>query len=205
MPREERTEVLVVGAGPVGMLTALLLARMGVQVRIVDQEWRTASRTYACALHPRTLQLLDQLGLNREILGSGRQVKTVAFYEGEMRRGDAKISELKTDFPYVLVLAQSAFEHLLEQKLKTEGKVTVDWNHRLAALRPDGHSALAVIEKLGVSAKGYIIPEMDWSVERTWDTRATYVVGADGPNSSVAQSLGLEYRATGRFGILRCL
>ena len=62
MLRHEQTEVLVTGAGPVGMLTALLLARGGVRVRIIDQDWRTASRTYACALHPHSLKLLDKLG-----------------------------------------------------------------------------------------------------------------------------------------------
>jgi len=81
MQRERRTEVLVVGAGPVGMLTALLLSRDGVNVRIIDRDWRTASRTYACALHPRTLQLLSTVELTREVLAVGQQVSRVAFYE----------------------------------------------------------------------------------------------------------------------------
>ena len=59
--REERTEVLVVGAGPVGLLTAILLAEAGIEVRIIDREARTTVRSYACALHPRTLRLLQRL------------------------------------------------------------------------------------------------------------------------------------------------
>ena len=70
--REERTEVLVVGAGPVGLLTAILLAEAGIEVRIIDREERTASRSYACALHPRTLRLLDGMGLAAPALAAGR-------------------------------------------------------------------------------------------------------------------------------------
>jgi 2-polyprenyl-6-methoxyphenol hydroxylase-like FAD-dependent oxidoreductase len=80
MPSEEQIDVLVVGAGPVGMLNALLLAENGVQVRIIDQERRTASRTYACAMHSRALQLMDAIGFGREILAAGRRIDKVAFY-----------------------------------------------------------------------------------------------------------------------------
>jgi 2-polyprenyl-6-methoxyphenol hydroxylase-like FAD-dependent oxidoreductase len=197
MLRQERTEVLVVGAGPVGMLTALLLSRGGVRVRIIDQEWRTASRTYACALHPRTLQLLDGVGLASEVLDSGRRVGTVAFYESASRRAEAKLAQVSSPFPFVLVLAQSAFEKLLEETLRKEAGVEVEWNHRLSGLRPEADSAVAVVDKLGVSAKGYIVPEMEWSVERTDEIRASYIIGADGTNSSVARCLGTSYHAAG--------
>ena len=63
-----KTEVLIVGAGPVGMLTALLLTRHGIQVRIVDQESRTAAHSYACALHPASLRLLEQIDLAEEVV-----------------------------------------------------------------------------------------------------------------------------------------
>ena len=201
MPREERTDVLVVGAGPVGMLTALILSQSGVQVQIIDEDSRTASRAYACALHPATLKLLDRLGLARPILESGQRVDGVAFYEGEKRRGEAKFSRLSTEFPSVVVVAQSAFEHLLEEKLKKDANLPVQWNHRLAAYRPDGPTAVATVETLAVSAKGYIIPEMDWSVQKSGATRADYVVGCDGPNSSVAHALnpGFEKRGEPEF------
>jgi 2-polyprenyl-6-methoxyphenol hydroxylase-like FAD-dependent oxidoreductase len=61
--REEQTEVLVVGAGPVGLLAAVLLAEAGIRVRVIDCEERTTTRSYACALHPRVLRLLTRLGL----------------------------------------------------------------------------------------------------------------------------------------------
>src|SRR5271166_6098469 len=90
--REERTEVLVVGAGPVGLLTAILLAEAGIEVKIIDREERTTARSYACALHARTLNLLQQLGLAAPILEHGRRVQTVAFYDREARRAEVKLS-----------------------------------------------------------------------------------------------------------------
>src|ERR1041385_5218206 len=197
MLREERTEVLVAGAGPVGMLTALLLSKGGVPVRIIDREWRTASRTYACALHPQTIKLLDRLGLAGDVLALGRRVGAVGFYEGASRRAGAKLSDLSTEYPFVLVLPQSAFENLLEQRLKQDANVQVQWNHQLSGVRTDAGSAVAVIDKLGVSAKGYVVPEMDWSVEKTEEMRFTYIIGADGPNSFVAQELAPGYETAG--------
>ena len=195
--RHEQTEVLVIGAGPVGMFTALLLARAGVKVKIVDQETRTATRTYACALHPRTIKLLEGLNLVREVLSVGRRVTTVAFYEGETRRAEAKLSDLPTDYPFALVLPQSGLESLLEQRLKSDSSVHVHWNHQLSGLRPDAQGTVAVVDEMAVSAKGYIIPEMDWSVERTDEIRADYVIGADGPNSFVAKSMALGAETIG--------
>jgi 2-polyprenyl-6-methoxyphenol hydroxylase-like FAD-dependent oxidoreductase len=197
MPREEHIEALVVGAGPVGMLHALLLAENGVQVRIIDQEWRTASRTYACALHPRTLQILDRIALGREIMAAGRRIDKVAFYEGATRVSELNLGELSSAFPFVLVLAQSALEELLEQHLRNHREIQIDWNHHLSALRPDGDAVVATVEKLGVSAKGYIIPEMEWTVEKTEELRASFVVGADGANSAVAQMMGIGYDSAG--------
>jgi 2-polyprenyl-6-methoxyphenol hydroxylase-like FAD-dependent oxidoreductase len=197
MPLEDRIDVLVVGAGPVGMLSALLLAQRGTEVRVIDQEWRTASRTYACALHPRTLQILDRVGLGPEIMAAGRKVSKVAFYEGASRMAELNLAELPGPFPFVLVLAQSIFEELLEQHLRKLHQVKVEWNHHLASLRPDGDTVSATVEKLGVSAKGYIIPEMEWTVERTAEVNSSFVIGADGSRSKVAQELGISFDSVG--------
>jgi 2-polyprenyl-6-methoxyphenol hydroxylase-like FAD-dependent oxidoreductase len=197
MLQQPRTEVLVAGAGPVGMLTALLLSKAGIRVKIVDLEGRTASRTYACALHPQVLDLMDQLGLYDDILAASHAVKTVAFYEGETRRAEAALGKLPARHPFMLVLPQSTFENLLEKRLKNEANVHVQWNHQLSGLRTEGNAAVAVIDELKMSAKGYAVPEMDWSVEKTQEWHADYVVGADGPNAFTAKSLAFGYDLAG--------
>ena len=81
----------------------------------IDQETRTAARSYACALHPRTLTLLKQMGLAEAIVERGRRIPTVAFYDGESRRAEVRLAELGGDFPFLLILPQSVFEGVLEQ------------------------------------------------------------------------------------------
>ena len=71
--KKDQTEVLVVGAGPVGLLTAILLAERDIQVQIIDSEERTAARSYACALHPATFRMLDHLGLGAGKVHQARQ------------------------------------------------------------------------------------------------------------------------------------
>ena len=61
-------EVLVVGAGPVGLFAALALAKQGIQVAIVDREWRPGAHSYALALHPHSLSLLQELGIQESVL-----------------------------------------------------------------------------------------------------------------------------------------
>jgi len=193
MAQADETEVLVVGAGPVGMLTALLLAEKGVPVRIIDKEQRATTRSYACVLHPGTLRLLDGIGLGQEALKQGRRIETIAFYEGESRRAEMKLSQLPGKFPCAVVVPQSAFEALLEQRLRRHSRVQLLWNHRLSDLRCERDTVLATIDKLVQSAKGYIIREWDWSVQKTLQARAAFVVGADGHGSMVRSRLGIEY------------
>ena len=190
--REERTEVLVVGAGPVGLLTAILLAEAGIEVRIIDREERTASRSYACALHPRTLRLLDGMGLAAPALAAGRRVEKIAFYDGATRQAEVKLSQLGGVFPFMAILPQNAFESLLEQRLRKLG-VAVNWNHRFADLHNDGEAVVATIEELGATATGYIVPHWESIVKRSFPVRAQFLIGADGHGSLVRQRLGIEH------------
>ena len=142
--REERTEVLVVGAGPVGLLTAILLAEAGIPVRIIDREARTTVRSYACALHPRTLKLLDRMGLAAPIIERGRRIEKIAFYDGTARQGEVKLSKLGGEFPFMVILPQNVFEEALEERLRKAG-TAVNWNHRFHDLQSDAGEVAATL------------------------------------------------------------
>jgi NADPH-dependent dioxygenase len=190
--RDEQTEVLVVGAGPVGLVTAIMAVEAGLKVKIVDQEARTTARSYACALHPRTLKLLDSLGLAAPMVERGRRVETVAFYEHDSRRAEVKLSELGGPFPFLLILPQGDVEQVLEQRLQKAG-VTVNWNHRFDNYQEQGEELAATLEELGGTATGYIVPHWETVVVKRIPVRAHFVVGADGHGSLVRQRLGIEY------------
>jgi 2-polyprenyl-6-methoxyphenol hydroxylase-like FAD-dependent oxidoreductase len=196
MRKHDTTEVLVVGAGPVGMFTALRLAKSGIGVKLIDQESCTAGRSYACALHPRTIQLLDEAGVASDAIKLGYPIEKAAFFEGAQQRAELELSRLPVEFPYVLVLEQKFLEDLLEQKLKSAG-VEVQWNHRLADMTMKGGGVEATIEKLGLDAKGYVVPEFEMAVKKVVSVRADFVVGADGQRSSVRRLLDINYRRMG--------
>lgn len=192
--REERTEVLVVGAGPVGLWTALMLAEAGVEVIIVDREERTAARSYACALHPRTLKLFQSMGLLRPLLEMGRRIQTVAFYEGSERRAELNLPELVGDF--LLIVPQNQLEKLLEQRLLESG-VAVQWSHRFDDLSQEEEGVTVAIEELGGTGTGYIVPHWESTVKNRRNLQAQFLIGADGHHSLVRQRLGLRYEQTG--------
>lgn len=193
MTSETKTEALVVGAGPVGMLTALVLAKGGVQTEIVDQNQGPAARGYACALHPGTLALLDRLGLARELIELGRRIDTVAFYEGTERHAELNLGELGGPFPFVLVLPQSTLEEHLEYALERQAGLKVNWKHRLTGLEHGaGAEVVATVEKLAHTSRGYIVPHWEWMVERTDHRHAEFVIGTDGYHSLVRGLIGSE-------------
>ena len=204
MIAHDETEVLVVGAGPVGMLTALLLADGGIKVRIIDEEWRTGTHSYACALHRRTLKLLDRLGLAQPVLARGRRLDSVGIYDEATRLGEMRLAPDGDGFPLAVVLPQSGLEELLEQRLNQQYGVAIDWNHRLSRLEQQGSAVTATIDRLAGTATGYIIPRWELVVKKTYQIRPAFVVGADGHESQVRHNVGIGYAQVGRaeaFGV----
>lgn len=195
MRKYEQTDVLVVGAGPTGMMTALTLAKEGVPVMVVDQEWRCAARSYACALHGRSLHLLAEMGLASTVESLGWRVEQVCFLVRQELVGILNLRELTPAHPYVLVTPQSELEGVLEQALRQQSNVQLLWNHRLASLVPETTEVLTTIEKLAESATGYIVPTWDWVVKESFLNHARYVVGADGQHSHVRRAMGIEWQA----------
>jgi 2-polyprenyl-6-methoxyphenol hydroxylase-like FAD-dependent oxidoreductase len=192
--REEQTEVLVVGAGPVGLLAAVLLAEAGIRVRVIDSEERTTTRSYACALHPRVLRLLTRLGLAADLLERGRRVEKVAFYDGPERRAEISLAQPGSPYPFLLILPQNALEQALEGRLRQKSGISVNWNHRFDASRTEDGAVVAEVERLGGTSTGYIVPHWESVVLERLAIRARFLVGADGHNSQVRERMGLEYR-----------
>ncbi|MGE5813860.1 MAG: FAD-dependent monooxygenase [Acidobacteriota bacterium] len=189
-------DVLVVGAGPVGLVAALFLQEYGVRAQIVDTHQRTTQHSYALAIHPRTLGVLDEAGLAEDLITAGRKLTKVAFYERGDRHAEIDYSALASRHPYVLVIRQSLLERAAERALR-QRKLRVFWGHRLQSLTGEGTALLAEIATLDQVATGYPVARNEWVVVGTETIRPDYIIGADGYDSAVRRMAGIEMVAHG--------
>jgi 2-polyprenyl-6-methoxyphenol hydroxylase-like FAD-dependent oxidoreductase len=185
-----KTDVLVVGAGPVGLLAALELARSGVAVEVIDKAWRSTAQSYACALHTSTLERLGALGLDRELLDAGKPIDSLAFYEGPARRAELHFRNSGSCARGLLVVPQDRLEEILENAVREQG-VKIRWGHRLDDLHQEDHAVKACVEKLTITSVGYPYARSEEMVERETEVLAKFVIGADGSSSHVRQILGI--------------
>ena len=200
MARERRTEVLVVGAGPVGLLSALVLADRGIAVEVVDQAWRPATHGFALALHPRSLELLDNLGMAEELISNGQRIDAIGFYEGTDRQAGLDLGDLDAKFPFVLALPQRELEAVLQARLRKR-RVKIRWNHRVSDLEDLGGEVVATVDKLDRVSGGYPVATRTEVVAASSVVRADYAIGADGHHSLVRRKLGLEFEHAGDAGL----
>jgi 2-polyprenyl-6-methoxyphenol hydroxylase-like FAD-dependent oxidoreductase len=191
MFRHPDPEVLVVGAGPVGLVAALFLQQYGVRLEVVDMDRRTAQHSYALAIHPRTLTILDEAGLSERLIKAGRKLTKVAFYEGWEKRTEIDYSALASAHPYLLVVRQSLLEKAAEEALH-EKNLKVLWKHRLQSLDAKGTTPRAEVAKLEEVATGYPVARSEWVIARSETIRPAYVIGADGYDSAVRRMAGIE-------------
>ncbi|MFF9239072.1 FAD-dependent oxidoreductase [Streptomyces sp. NPDC014801] len=174
-------EVLVVGAGPVGLCTAIELARRGVRVRVVDRRAEPRQGTRACTVWQRTLEVFDLMGLPvGDYLGSGVTYthRTHHFAGAEPLVRPA--AQTGTPYPNPLLIGQSQTEALLTRHLAGLG-VRVE----------RGLTAVAVEQ--GPARVTVRLAAADGGVHTV---RAGWVVGAQGPHSTVRDEIGAGWDKT---------
>lgn len=127
------------GAGPVGLVTALLLGRHGVAVDVVDRGSGPVGESRATDLHPATLEGLAPYGVTQDLLGIGTRVRRVQVSAGGRRVGSIRLGRSGSPYPFALTVPQCTTEGLLQEHLAELG-VAVRRQTRLVGLatRPDG-------------------------------------------------------------------
>src|ERR1700753_2935843 len=111
-----QTDVLIVGAGPTGLILALSLVKQGVRVRVIDKIEQTASTSRAIVIHARTLELYKQLDIDTEVFANGHKLEAINCWVGGKRRvrvAFGEVGKTLTPHPYLHVYPQDAHERLL--------------------------------------------------------------------------------------------
>src|SRR4051794_10447544 len=172
--------VLVVGAGPTGLVLALWLTRLGIRVRIIDKASEPGTTSRALAVQARTLELYRQIGLADAVVRRGRKMTTINLWKMGRQAAHVVFGEMGGDlspFPYALIYPQDEHERLLIDRL-VEAGVTVE-----------RHTELVTFEETtdGVRAR---LKRSDGS---TSTCEATYLAGCDGAHSVVREGLAIGF------------
>jgi 2-polyprenyl-6-methoxyphenol hydroxylase-like FAD-dependent oxidoreductase len=174
------SDVLIVGAGPTGLVLALWLARFGVSVRIIDRTAEPGTTSRALAVQARTLELYRQLDLTETIVERAHKVPAVNLWargEHAARLGFESIGQHLTPFPFLEIFPQDQHERLLIERLQSLG-VTVERRTELIGFSDVGEHISARLR----TADGR---------EETCESR--YLAGCDGARSRVREVLGTDF------------
>ncbi len=193
----KKSDVLIVGAGPVGLVAAITLARRGVRVRIIDEAWRSTRHAYALALHPDAMKLLKELELIEPILQEAYRVNSLGLYNGTERRAQLDLAALDESFPFVAVFPQSLLEKVLTEAL-AKHHVKLQWNHRMARIETADDHVQVTIDRLEKQSVGYAVSHAAWVIAKSKEYQLPFVIGADGHHSLVRRQLRLDFPEVGK-------
>jgi 2-polyprenyl-6-methoxyphenol hydroxylase-like FAD-dependent oxidoreductase len=174
-----RSDVLIIGAGPTGLVLALWLAKLGNTVRIIDKTAAPGTTSRALAVQARTLELYRQLDLTDSVLGQGHKVPGLNLWAHGKRAARVSFETIAGNLsPYgPFVFPQDQHERLLIERLGAAG-VTVERNTELLRFS-------AALDRVSATLRG---PD-----GREELCEAEYLAGCDGARSIVRQGIGAQF------------
>ncbi|MGC2977803.1 FAD-dependent monooxygenase [Brevibacterium sp. FAM 25378] len=176
------TEVLVVGAGPSGLMAGLVLARRRIPAVVIDSKSGPTRESRAVAVQARSMEIYDQLGIVQEILDGGNPAARMQIGQDAGLLGFSLESTQSgsTDFPGIQIFEQSRNEELLSSALDEAG-ASVRWQCRLVAVINNGGADDGSVEALAESPDGL------------FRIRSRWCIGADGAGSTIRQEIGASF------------
>jgi 2-polyprenyl-6-methoxyphenol hydroxylase-like FAD-dependent oxidoreductase len=174
------TDVLVVGAGPTGLMLANQLARRGVKPRIIDRHSGPAQQSRAMAVQARTMEIYSKMGIIDKALALGARATggnmwANGRWTARIPVGD--IGQSLSPYPFVLMLGQDDNELIMGEKLRDYG-VAVEWSTELVGI--DQHS-------------DHVDATLKLSDGTTRNVKAAWVAGCDGSRSPVRELSGIKF------------
>jgi 2-polyprenyl-6-methoxyphenol hydroxylase-like FAD-dependent oxidoreductase len=174
------TDVLIIGAGPTGLMLANQLGRRGIRALIIDRHSGPAQQTRAMAVHARTLEIYSKLGVADQALALGRRGTGANLWADGQQRARIPLSDIGRDlslYPFVLMLGQDDNERILGANL-SRFDLAIEWNTELIALKPE---------------PGFVTATVRLNDRGIREIRAAYVAGCDGARSAVRELNGIAF------------
>jgi 2-polyprenyl-6-methoxyphenol hydroxylase-like FAD-dependent oxidoreductase len=174
------TDVLIVGAGPTGLMLANQLGRRGVRAMIIDRHSGPAQQSRAMAVQARTLEIYSKLGIAERALELGRRGNGGNMWANGKKTARIPLGEIGTSlspFPYILMLGQDDNERIMGAHLRNCG-MAVQWNTELTAIRQESAHVTATLKQPDGSSRA---------------VTAAYVAGCDGGKSAVRELSGIKF------------
>lgn len=166
------TDVLIVGAGPTGLMLANQLARRGVRPLIIDKNPSPSIHTKALGVQARTLEIYSHLGIAERALELGTRAIGANLWVEARRVARIPLGDIGRDlspYPFLLILGQDDNERLLGEALRKHG-IDVEWNTELVDLVQTSEHATAKLKRADGSQL---------------EVKADWIAGCDGPHSAV--------------------
>jgi 2-polyprenyl-6-methoxyphenol hydroxylase-like FAD-dependent oxidoreductase len=179
-PRGSETDVLIVGAGPTGLVLALWLTHLGVKLRIVDKAAAPGATSRALALHARILEFYDQIDLAREVVDRGLRMQAANLWVTGEQKGRIVLGDMGqgiSSFPYALIFPQDEHERLLIDRLGALG-IAVERPTELTGFEDNGARVAAHLRRPDGSAEV---------------VEASFIAGCDGTHSTVRDVLKVGF------------
>jgi 2-polyprenyl-6-methoxyphenol hydroxylase-like FAD-dependent oxidoreductase len=193
-PQPETYDVLVVGAGPAGLTTGIGLARAGISVLVVERHPGTSIFPKAAGVRPRTMEILRSWGLDQRVYAVGQEVRLDLGISPVLAAPVVSVESLGAPAAqYVSTMSPSPFAFVPQDHLEpvllehlTDRGGHVRFGTELMDVEVDGDGVRARLRRRSVAAE--------------YEVRARYLVGADGPRSTVRRALGIEMEQLGSEG-----
>ncbi|WP_047498385.1 FAD-dependent monooxygenase [Terriglobus sp. TAA 43] len=177
-----KTDVLIVGAGPVGLTMAAELVRYGLSVRIVDKNSQRTDKSKAIVIWSRTLELLDRMGpgVTDRFIQAGLKVEFTNIFAGGKQIAQVDLSTVDTPFKFVLLIQQNETERILEEYLAELG------------VKVERETELQDFEQRADSVSCNLV----YADGATENAEFSWLIGCDGAHSTVRHRLGMTFEGS---------
>lgn len=174
-------QVIIAGAGPVGLTVAEILSQQGISVIVLEKDHLPSREWRASTFHAATLELLEPFGITDELLAYGLKAEKIQYRDrvtGLYAEFDCSLLKDDTKYPFRLQCPQSTYVRILYDRVRQRDNVDVRFQAQLTRFEQDDRGVTAVVHG----------PEGEYTV------RGAFLLAADGARSTVRRELGLTFQ-----------